>query len=623
MIQTDSQLSAAMALVRGGDLAAGRALLEAALADAPTDRALLGLAGIVAGQLGDTGAAIAHFRRLLELAPQDRGARINLTTALIAGGELEEALAVARPGEGEIKLRRLVGYICQQLGRLDEAEAAYREVVAAVPSDYETWNNLGNVCEAKRDIDGAIVAFERAINLRRDAIPIYINLARTLTDVDRDEARLRTMIEAARIAPDDPQVQLELGLAHSVMRDFDAAEQAYRAAIRNSAGFTPAFLEFGLLLERLNRFDEIEALVEEARSRGAAGPEVDFIRALCLRRQGRSEEALALAEATPPTINRNRRAHLLAQLYDSVGDVDSAYAAYVEMNEAALAARRPAEGPTFIEKVAAGAALLTPERVAAWRPIAIDRQPPAPIFLIGFPRSGTTLLDTLLMNLPNLHVLEEVEVVPRVEDWLGGDKRIASLTDAEANALRQRYFEVLDELEPAAPGQTIVDKYPLHMVRMPFIHRIFPEAKVIFAERHPCDCVLSCFASNFNLNQAMLNFVTLDGAARFYDTVFDAWTRARDLLPIDVHHVRYERMVADAEGEMRGLLDFLGLPWDPKVLDNQGSAARRAHIRTPSYSQVTQPIYNRSAGRWQRYRKFMEPVLPILAPWAERMGYEI
>ena len=97
----------------------------------------------------------------------------------------------------------------------------------------------------------------------------------------------------------------------------------------------------------------------------------------------------------------------------------------------------------------------------------------------------------------------------------------------------------------------------------------------------------------------------------------------RRLLPIDVHRIRYERMVEDLEGEMRPLLDFLGLPWDPKVLDNQAAAAERGHVKTASYSQVTEPIYKRAAGRWQRYRTQLEPVLPILAPWAERMGYEI
>jgi hypothetical protein len=135
--------------------------------------------------------------------------------------------------------------------------------------------------------------------------------------------------------------------------------------------------------------------------------------------------------------------------------------------------------------------------------------------------------------------------------------------------------------------------------------------------------VLSCFMANFQLNTAMREFVTLEGAARLYDTVFDHWTRATALLPVQVHRVRYERMVDDLEGEMRPLLDFLGLPWDPQVLDNRASSAKREHIRTASYSQVTEPIYSRAAGRWERYRPQMAEVLPLLAPWAERMGYAI
>jgi hypothetical protein len=95
------------------------------------------------------------------------------------------------------------------------------------------------------------------------------------------------------------------------------------------------------------------------------------------------------------------------------------------------------------------------------------------------------------------------------------------------------------------------------------------------------------------------------------------------MLPVRIHRIRYERMVEDLAAEMRPLLEFLGLKWDSKVLDNRGSAARREHIRTASYSQVTEPVYRRSAGRWRRYRRQMAPVLPILAPWAELMGYEI
>lgn len=169
----------------------------------------------------------------------------------------------------------------------------------------------------------------------------------------------------------------------------------------------------------------------------------------------------------------------------------------------------------------------------------------------------------------------------------------------------------------------MVDKNPLLMARMALVHRLFPDARVVFVERHPCDSVLSCFMSNFQLNGAMRSFTSIGEAARTYDAVFDYWTRCESLLPLAVHRVRYERMVEDLEAEMRPLLGFLGLPWDPDVLDNRKSAAKREHIRTASYSQVTEPIYRRSKGRWERYRAQLEPILPILAPWAERMGYEV
>ena len=111
-------------------------------------------------------------------------------------------------------------------------------------------------------------------------------------------------------------------------------------------------------------------------------------------------------------------------------------------------------------------------------------------------------------------------------------------------------------------------------------------------------------------------------AARTYDAVFTNWSRARTLLPTASHTVRYERMVENLEGELRPLLAFLGLEWRDEVLDNQASAARRGTVRTASYAQIGQPLYQRASGRWQRYRTQMEPVLPILEPWIRKLGYE-
>jgi Flp pilus assembly protein TadD len=625
MSQPPASLAPALERYRRGDLAGARAAAEAALAADPANGALSAFAGLAAAQGGDPRGAIPHFRRALEARPGDTATRSNLAAALLALGEAEEAAQICEAGGADPRLRRIAAFSWQQQGRHAEAAAAYRDIVSAEPGDWESWNNLGNARAALGDTDGAAAALRRAIELRPDMPEIVLNLSGVLDRAERVEERRALLREAARVSPEMARVHTELGLAEAAARDFVAAEAAFREAIRLEPANVAPYLELGILLESLNRIGDLAALADRAEGEGGpGGAEAGFLRAWALRRQGRFAEALPLAEAAPASIDPMRKAQLIGEIADRLGDSARAFAAFAEMNRAALAAKAGVDlGPDYAAEVRANAALLTPQWVASWAELALDSEPPSPIFILGFPRSGTTLLDTLLMNLPDLHVLEEMPPLAEAEAALGGHARLPSLASAEANALRSLYFERVGAVSPPGPNQTIVDKFPLHMARMAPIHRLFPDARIVFVERHPCDAVLSCFTSNFALNRAMRCFTTLEGAARLYDTVLDAWTRASSLLPIRVHRLRYERLIADPREEMRALLDFLGLRWDERVLDNQAAAARRTHIATASYKQVTEPLYARSVGRWERYRAQMAPVLPLLAPWAERLGYEL
>ena len=619
MTATLEHLREGAAAVQRGDFAGALTGLEKGLKDAPADPALLGLAALAALRLGQQELAAGYLRRQLAAAPDDRAARFNLATTLAGLGQTEEAAQLAARFGGHAKLARLAGYLAQQAGRPNAAIAGYREAVRLAGNDWESWNNLGNCCTEVGDTAAAIDAFENAINTAPGGgePELFLNLCQALGSPENREKRLRTAEEARRRFPDHYAVKIEHALALAAAGRMAQAEAELRAVAASESGFGEARLELGLLLENANRLDELDAHIAECEALGASD-ELAFLKGWSLRRRDRFEEAAEYAARIPDTISPIRTAQLRAEIAERLGDGDEAFRQWTVMNEASRAAHPPQPGPTYRELTFASTLAMQP----ALPPVTAEPgSPPDPVFIVGSPRSGTTLLDTLLTALPELQVFEEQPMLVQVETEFPNLER--ELDSARIAAARRRYFELAETIEGPSAGRRLVDKMPLHLTHMPVIQRLFPAASIVLVERHPCDAVLSCFMANFMVNHAMRSFTRLDEAARTYDAVFTNWERARELLPLTVHTVRYERMVADLEGEMRPLLAFLGLEWRGAVLDNQASAAARGPVRTASYAQVGQPLYTRAVARWERYRGQMEPALPILEGWIERLGYSV
>jgi hypothetical protein len=247
------------------------------------------------------------------------------------------------------------------------------------------------------------------------------------------------------------------------------------------------------------------------------------------------------------------------------------------------------------------------------------------VFLVGFPRSGTTLLELVLASHPDVVTLEERPLLePAENEFLVSPASFQRLLDAGDDLLdpfRDLYWRQVADRGLAVAGKVFVDKLPLGSVLIPLIARLFPSARILFAERDPRDVVLSCFRRGFKLNPSMYQFVSLEGAARFYDAVMSVADRYRRLVPDRVHAVRYETLVTDFEGEVRAICEFAGLAWNESVNDFAQTARSRT-IRTPSAPQVRKGLYTSGAGQWRRYARHLAPVRPILAPWVEALGYE-
>lgn len=246
------------------------------------------------------------------------------------------------------------------------------------------------------------------------------------------------------------------------------------------------------------------------------------------------------------------------------------------------------------------------------------------VFLVGFPRSGTTLLEKTLACHPDISTLEEVDHLSAAAgSLLAGESalhELARLSPSRTEAAREAYWRgVESSVGTALSGRILVDKLPLHTIALPLIARLFPDAKIVFGLRDPRDVVLSCFRRRFQINAAMFEFLTLEGAARYYDAVMALARHYRARLPLDVREVRHESMVEDFEGVARSTLAFVGAGWNPAV---HGFAERaRARSVTPSDIQLTRGLNADGVGQWRRYALPLRPVMEIIEPWVAHYGY--
>lgn len=660
---TASAIREALAAAGRGRISDARRIGENALASGGDAAALNAMLGTFCLTSGDFGGAVPHLQNAHAQRPADIVIALNLGTALVQleryGEALEAVSEQLAQQDQTLRLERLRGFCAHELDDYPSAIAAYERVLVGVPADWETWNNLGNSRRCHGDLEGAVEALRRAASLAPDAPPVRLNFANALVaagkaeegEVEfraiardfpddwralrelhvllRSQAREEEALEAIEEASKRSRNELDLLLAVASQRllllDNAGAEEAYRETLNLDPKNASANLGLAVVYELSNRSGDLAAVVGEAEARGADNDVLNFIRAFDHRRAKRFDEGLAALAGVGPELEPTRQAQLLGQLHDGAGNYDQAWSAFSNMNEIqrfdpSLPEERAA---TYRQAIRKNFQATTPTWAEGWEEVQIDDGRASPVFLVGFPRSGTTLLDTFLMGHPDVEVLEEESTLHQAGELLADYLHLPGAPAEVVAAARNLYFEEAAKRTSMAPGKLIIDKNPLFMCALPLVRRLFPDARIILAIRHPCDVVLSCFTTNFKLNDAMSSFLNLDTTAELYDLSFSYCERSLELLPMKTHKVLYENLVADQERELKSLFDFLVLGWHRDLMDHQKTALGRGRIKTASYSQVAEPIYSRSAGRWLHYRAHLQPILAVLKPWIEKFGYEM
>lgn len=465
-----------------------------------------------------------------------------------------------------------------------------------------------------------------------------IDALKSLDNPGRAGEFLERATALAEQYPGDAVVHLFVGVANIRSGKPDDAIVSFTKALAIEPNYAMAHCNLCALYERLNKIPEAERALEQARQHGLQdNPRILVLSAQLSSRQGEFTEALAslnkVAVSQLP-LNDQREYHgLLAKTYQSLNRFEEAFSHFATQNRIAktMLYRRGIDPMiTFNSTVQLLELWTAVETVGLAADLPSIAGTSSPAFLVGFPRSGTTLLDTILDSHPEIAVAEEKPMVDEMRRELGrsaptSERNRLTVSDLETDAfgaLRKSYFDELGRhVAESDREKLIVDKNPLNMLDAGLVHRVFPKSKFLFMLRHPCDCVLSCFMQNFRLNTANANFVTLDRTARFYSAVMELWAEYRKTLALDVYTVRYEDLVQDLRGVCAPLIEFLGLTWDDTLLNYRDKVWSRNDIEAPSYRQVVQPLYKQASGRWENYRAQMEPVLPVLRPWIEKFGY--
>lgn len=537
-----------------GDLAGADQLYREVLQAQPSQSEALGLLALACHQRGDMSQAEGWYRRALAVRPSDADAHFRL------------------------------GMVLMSLSRAAEAETELREAVRLRPDSPDTWNNLGNVLFLSGRADEAIPCYREAVRLRPNWSEAHLNLGNALREHDHMAEGLAAYREAVRLRPDFPKAQMNLASALLETGDTVAAEKHLRECLR----LNPRSPKVLSTLVANDLYRDADPRAEELRS--------------------------LLAD---PKLGPSDAAHIhytLGRLLDRAGSYDDAFLHFREANAIRNELSRntneefnPTAHSRLVDRIIA---CFTPEWIERHRGLGLDTE--ELVFVVGMPRSGSSLVEQILSHHPEAAGVGELRDLPRMLEALprrlGTDDPypdcLGQMDPAMFRRLGEEYLTRVHEL--AGPARRITDKMLVNFLHLGLIAVLFPRARVVHCRRDPLDTCVSCFMQIFRGLSFTLDLENLGRYFKDYERVMAHW---RTVQPLPMLEVVYEELVADVESGSRRLVEFCGLPWDERCLRFYENPRV---VRTVSKLQVRQPVYTSALGRWRRYAAHLAPLRKAL-----------
>ncbi len=519
---------------------------------------------------------------LLALVMKD-GGRLNA-----AVDYLERALKV-RPDD-PLSLNNL-GNVLREQGRVAEAILRYQAALHQDPTYLSAHYNLGVALLAASKPEQALASLQRVVNQSPDDAGAWSQLGAALLDLGRDDEAMTASRRSLELEPLSADGWNGLGLIQADRGEFDEALRCYRRAL----DIEPGHVKAAINLCKIRRFESVD-----------------------------EPEQILVERALAQTASADDRADLhfaLGKINDDCGRYTQAFDHYRQANDrrAATVRYNPRKAEAEVTRLIE---IFDQQFFQARNGFGDESE--LPVFILGMPRSGTTLVEQILAAHPKLHgageLMELSELAAGLSARIGSGAAypdcVADMDAAQSRAVAKEYIATLRGRAPEA--ERVSDKMPGNFRFLGLIALLLPRARIVYCRRHPLDVALSIYFTDFSAGHQYSH--TLEHIAAQFRQLLRLMRHWRSAIPSPIHELRYEDMVAEPEAQIRALLEFLGLDWDQRCLDFQ-NVNRQVH--TASAWQVRQPLYVRSVGRWRRYRQQLKPFMHALEPLVNESGYEL
>jgi len=612
-----------------------------ALALAPTNPESLTNYGNFLLQRGETDQAQEYFKKALQTDPDYLGAHISLGSLSERLGDVTamqqhyDRVMSQDPENSTVHCN--LGYRLYELGEQEQAIGHFVRALKTNPNSPKALAGLGKAELQQDDIARARSYIEQALTLAPWDVDTHVAnalLMEKLRKPAQAEAEWRYAIEHQPLLTEG-----YIGLAnlYTTQERYDQARATFRDAEVHQCANVALYHAWSQMEEKVNQLDSAEQLADKATAINPSYPGRWILQAKLARRRKHYTEALEkLQQIDKDSIETlyTRATYLfeLGTVQDKLGNYAAAIAAYDEANEVKNRyAGRVYQRDTDFKRFTRWKSFYTAER---WpeltrNPLPEPPDSPRPVFIVGFPRSGTSLLEQILGSHPEIAPAGELSflndlTMGRASEVIGNDRRYPEvLLDADGApdqalllAMRDYYLDCVRSLGVTdAQSRWVTDKMPHNSIHLGLIALLFPRSPIIHIARHPLNSCLSAYFSNFATQARYTS--SLESTALHYRDVMGMLQHYRQI-GIPYLRIRYEDLVADQEAVTRKVLDYVGAPWNEACLQYHKS---ERVVRTASYEQVTQKIYTSSLYRYRNYRDAVQRIIPILADTMERFGY--